>query len=75
MEDFDPAEDFVSPAAAKLMDTAFGLNGMARWIATEAQIMEHRERARLRKQRQRDNARILADAHKENAPLQEQRSA
>jgi hypothetical protein len=53
MEDFDPTEDFVSTAARTMMDTAFGLNGMARFIASEAQVLEHRERARLRQQRHR----------------------
>jgi hypothetical protein len=53
MEDFDPAEDYVSTAARTMMDTAFGLNGMARFIASEAQVLEHRERARLRQQRHR----------------------
>jgi hypothetical protein len=53
MEDFDPAEDYVSTAARTMMDTAFGLNCMARFIASEAQVLEHRERARLRQQRHR----------------------
>jgi hypothetical protein len=53
MEDFDPTEDYVSTAARTMMDTAFGLNGMARFIASEAQVLEHRERARLRQQRHR----------------------
>lgn len=65
MEDFDPAEEFVSTAARTMMDTAFGLNGMARWIASEAQVLEHRERARLRQQRHR--AAVGVRAH-ENGP-------
>jgi len=87
MNDEDPAQDFASPAAALLMDAAFGLNGFARFLAKEAHKEEQAERDRqrkraegareadrLRKQRQRANARLTAQTQN-SVPTHDQDAA
>lgn len=73
MEEMDPAEDYRSPAAAKLMDVAFGLNGMARYIAAEAKTEEARYVARLKKEAQRRDAEAR-ERERERDRLRKQRA-